>query len=239
MHTPKKKPSRTNGRKQKRAPLSERFSENAIRSDGTNMRQREIVNVSLEILKEKGLSELSLREIAKRMDMQAPALYWHFKNKEMLVDYMAEAILKKEFENLKPRDEKEPWQTWLVKTMLRLRTAMLAYPDGGRVVAGAHLDLAVTLLQLFEFAIESLVTAHVPGEKALSITQTAIHYTFGCVIEEQSSPTPQQAARFNPGVFLASYPYFKKAMIAHSKKRGVRNKDFLMGLQYIIRGSEK
>jgi len=203
----------------------------------STLNQERIVTAALELLKENGFNSLTLRDIAKRLDIKAPALYWHFRNKDQLTDYMAEAILREEFSNLTPRDNDEDWQLWLVTAMSRLRRAMLKYPDGARVVAGAHLFPAVTLAKFSDISIASLHSAGLSLQTAHDIVLTATHYTFGHVIEEQASPTAEEMARFDLANFLSNYP----TLLAVSKEDGIWNRDpdlqFQTGLRAIVAGS--
>jgi TetR/AcrR family tetracycline transcriptional repressor len=157
--------------------------------------QRRIIAAALELLDEVGLNELSLRKLATKLDLKAPALYWHFKNKGVLIDYMAEAILQTEFKYIKSRPDNVPWQDWLVDICKRLRQAMNSRRDGARIVAGAHLYPAVTLIRIYEATQESLISAGLEPRKADLVTTTAIHLTFGRVIEEQSSPGPEDLGK--------------------------------------------
>jgi TetR/AcrR family tetracycline transcriptional repressor len=200
-------------------------------------KQQQIAEAALQLLKKKGLEGLSLRELSKSLHIQAPALYWHFKNKEMLVDYMAEAILQKEFKNLQTEQSKGSWQDWIITTMTRLRHAMLAYPDGARVVAGARLLPAVTIATIFERSLIALMSDGVDQQTALHVIITATHYTFGFVIEEQSSPARKELSSTRLKTFIKSYPNLVKAA-GKDWKKGNPDKDFLIGLQYIIKGSE-
>jgi TetR/AcrR family tetracycline transcriptional repressor len=204
-----------------------------------SLNQDRIIEAALELLKEKGLSSLSLRDIAKQLDIKAPALYWYFKNKEELVDFMAEAILKKEFPVFTARTDDENWQDWLVTMMLRLRKAMLAYPDGGRVVAGAHLYPAITLAELSNATIASLRSAGLPLKTAYMLALTTAHYTFGHVIEEQAAPTPEQMAQFDVKAFLLPYPELAQAIeVSHIRERDP-DETFKAGLMLIINGAAK
>lgn len=199
--------------------------------------QQRIVNAALELLSEDGLNNLSLRKLAARVNMQAPALYWHFSSKEVLVDYMAEAILGREFQELRPRLADSPWQAWLIQQMLRLRQAMLAFPDGARVVAGAHLQPAVTLGNLFECVLESLESSGMDGQTARHILMTASTYTFGFVIEEQASPNPEEIDMLKLDAFQTPYPHIAKVMKeAHRNHRDLDH-DYKVGLDYIIKGA--
>lgn len=168
--------------------------------------QQRIIAAALELLDEEGLNELSLRKLAAKVNLKAPALYWYFKNKEELVDYMAEAMLASEFAELAPRAVDEPWQDWLVTACQRLRKAMLAHRDGARIVAGAHLYPAVTLARLMEIASESLESAGMSDEEVDLIVGTAVHFTFGRVIEEQSSPSLEEIQAMDITNVADKYP---------------------------------
>lgn len=153
--------------------------------------QQRIILAALDLLDEVGLNELSLRKLATKLDLKAPAIYWYFKSKSVLIDYMAEAILQTEFKDLEPMPNNVAWQDWLVDICKRLRKAMHSRRDGARIVAGAHLYPAITLVKLFEVMQDSLIKAGLSPSRADLITTTAIHLTFGRVIEEQSSPGPE------------------------------------------------
>jgi TetR/AcrR family transcriptional regulator, tetracycline repressor protein len=202
-----------------------------------NPRQEQIVAAALESLKADGLNGLSLRGIAKRLNVQAPALYWHFKNKEALIDYMAESILQGEFKDLEARQADRPWQDWLEEHLIRLRRAMLAYPDGGRVVAGAHFYPAVTLPAFMDRALESLTSDGVSLQVASHVVMTAVYYTFGFVIEEQAGTNRDDLADFDEETFFGSFPHLGQLLVA-AEGRGAPDSDFTIGLRYIIEGSQ-
>jgi len=50
--------------------------------------RREIVDVAWEVAREKGLAQLTLREVADRVGMRAPSLYTHFSSKNAIYDAM-------------------------------------------------------------------------------------------------------------------------------------------------------
>jgi TetR/AcrR family tetracycline transcriptional repressor len=218
----------------------EHLRERLLKKHGeTYGRQQRIIEAALELLKKDGLENLSLRKLAHLLGMQAPALYRHFKNKSELIDYMAEAILQEEFSEVLPRDADEPWQDWLINRMKRLRRAMLAYPDGARVVAGARLDPAVTLAKLNETSLESLISAGISPYTARCVVLTTTHYTFGDAIEEQASPTIEQISALDTRVFLQPYPRIRE-VLADAQSRGFdTERDFVTGLQYIIDGASQ
>jgi TetR/AcrR family tetracycline transcriptional repressor len=206
-------------------------------SDQPTDQQKKIIEAALELLNEEGLNELSVRKLASKLRMHGPGLYWHFKNKEALIDHMAEAILAKEFADLKPCSPEESWQEWFITICKRLRQAMLSHRDGARIVAGAHLFPAVTLVKIFECSTESLVSAGIDEEQADLIISTATHFTFGRVIEEQSMPSQEQLANFDINVFLSKYPYLARSVERIKKHENLvemSNHEFEESLRLII-----
>lgn len=199
-----------------------------------NEKQQTIIAAALNLLHTKSLDELSLRDIAKSVNMQAPALYWHFKSKTVLIDFMAEAILEKEFRTLTVRQKDETWNKWLLDQMIHLRKAMLTYPDGGRVVAGAHPYPAVTLAKIVEYSLESLHTAGVPLDTASLVITTTMRYTFGYVIEEQASPTISELKAYMENHTVNQAPYTTKLIKGIDNSRA--DEYFIRGSQLIIDG---
>ena len=51
-----------------------------------------IVQAALDLLDEAGMDGLTVRALAARLGVQAPALYWHVRNKQALLDEMATQI---------------------------------------------------------------------------------------------------------------------------------------------------
>jgi len=60
----------------------------APRTPRTPLDRKRVADTALKLLNEVGLDGLTLRAIAKELDVKAPALYWHFKDKQALLDEM-------------------------------------------------------------------------------------------------------------------------------------------------------
>ena len=52
-----------------------------------------VIETALELLNEVGMDGLSTRKLAERLQVQQPALYWHFRDKRALFDALAHAML--------------------------------------------------------------------------------------------------------------------------------------------------
>ncbi|MEN1969214.1 TetR/AcrR family transcriptional regulator C-terminal domain-containing protein [Lentibacillus sp. N15] len=197
------------------------------------LKKQKIIREALELLNESGLEGVTLRKLASRLDIQAPALYWHFKNKKALVNEMAEAILQKEFHDLTERKNDETQQDWLLQAFNRLRRALLSHTDGGRVVAGAH--LSVTMADFSEMTINTLVNAGVSLRQSRLMVLTATHFTFGHVIEEQTSVTEKEMQGFHVEAFNQEHPMMAASIEEYFSAGKTIDDLFNDGLRMIIR----
>jgi|SRR5690625_424523 len=191
-----------------------------------------IIDEALQLLNEDGLEGVTLRKLAKRLDVYASALYWHFKNKEALVNSMAEVILEKEFFRLKSISKNELWQNWLKDIFKKLRKSLLLYEDGGRIVASAH--MSSTLAKLSEKSIKTLVDSGVDLQQSRLIVVTATRYTFGFVIEEQMVPSPEIMKNFNEENFKKNHPLTTEAVEKYFSSGKTIDDLFNDGLDVII-----
>ena len=200
------------------------------------LQRSQIVATALQLLNQDGLDGVTVRKVAAHLNVHVGGLYWHVKNKQDLLDEMANTILSEEFATLQLSEPGQAWTDWLVEIAQRLRKAMLAYREGGRVVAGAHLHRAVTLAQLFVCIVGALRAEAFQADEARWLCMTVVSYTFGFVIEEQAGPTPDTIAQLQ-----ATGPYhpFLTAVLEDVGARDLDlQTDFRMGLHYIIAGAQ-
>lgn len=167
-------------------------------------RQR-IVAEAVALLDAEGLDGVTTRRLAARLGVQSPTLYWHLPNKAALVTAIAEAILGEEFGELAPPGPEEPWTDWLTGVALRLRRALLAHPDGARIISISQ--LSVTMADISELAMSTLVARGVPLRQARLIVLTVERFTVGHVLEEQAPrPDPESLTGVDVAAFLARHP---------------------------------
>ncbi|HZM78360.1 MAG TPA: TetR/AcrR family transcriptional regulator C-terminal domain-containing protein [Candidatus Limnocylindrales bacterium] len=161
-----------------------------------------IVTEAIALLDENGLDGLTLRKLAGRLGVQAPTLYWHIRNKAELVDALADAILSEPLAAMKAPEEGQPWREWLIDVARRQRRAMLAHPDGARVVSAAH--TSATLAALSERTMRTLVDSGLPLREARLTVLVTQKFTLGHVLEEQSPPPETEG--FDLDAFTERHP---------------------------------
>lgn len=148
-----------------------------------------VADTALRLLDEVGLDGLTLRAIARELDVKAPALYWHFKDKQALLDEMATEM----FRRMTARTALGPDDTWqerLRKSNRGLREALRGYRDGAKVFSGSRFTELVHAEQM-EDTLRLFTAAGFTLAQAVRATSTSYLYTLGFVTEEQGvQPRP-------------------------------------------------
>src|SRR4030095_16440353 len=95
-----------------------------IMSSTMTLQRSQLVATALQLLNQDGLEGVSVRKVATLLNVHVGGLYWHVKNKQDLLDEMANTILSEEFAILQPPEPGQVWAEWLVEIAQRLRKAM-------------------------------------------------------------------------------------------------------------------
>ncbi|MGC5394214.1 TetR/AcrR family transcriptional regulator C-terminal domain-containing protein [Streptomyces sp. DT20] len=205
----------------------------------TKIDRSRVADTALRLLNEVGLDGLTLRAIARELDVKAPALYWHFKDKQALLDEMATVMHRRMVEGGLPGPTPQGWQEQLVAYNLGLRRGLLRYRDGAKVYGGAKFT-GTDYADGLEGHLRTMVDAGFELWQAVRAGTTAYSYTMGFVSEEQGvRPMPdQQREGFDVterAERLARYPL---AAAAGSEIFANYDERFEDGLRLIIAGIE-
>ncbi|MFF4716857.1 TetR/AcrR family transcriptional regulator C-terminal domain-containing protein [Streptomyces eurythermus] len=150
-----------------------------------------VADTALRLLNEVGLEGLTLRAIARELDVQAPALYWHFKDKQALLDEMATEMYRRMAAGA-ALDPADTWRERLLKVNRGLRDALLGYRDGARVFSGSRFTGADHGPEL-EANLRLLTESGFTLAQAVHAGRTTHLYTLGFVTEEQGArPLPDE-----------------------------------------------
>ncbi|MCS0636757.1 TetR/AcrR family transcriptional regulator C-terminal domain-containing protein [Streptomyces sp. LP05-1] len=160
--------------------------------DGTERLDRaKVAATALRLLGDCGLEGLTLRAIARELGVKAPALYWHFKDKQALLDEMATEMFRRmTAETATAVVTSADWPEALSTAMRGLRSQLLRYRDGAKIYSGTRFtDLSYA--GPLETYLTALTGAGFTLPAAARAWFTAYSYTIGYVIEEQAmGPVP-------------------------------------------------
>lgn len=198
-------------------------------------RQR-IVAEAVALLDAEGLDGVTTRKLAARLGVRSPTLYWHLPNKAALVTAIADAILDQQFGDMSPPEPDQPWQDWLSGLAQRLRRALLAHPDGARVVSAAQLSL--TMAAISELVMSTLVARGIPLREARVIVLTVERFTIGHVLEEQSPrPDAEGLKNFDMNTFADQHPTMVAAITEYFRPGRTVDDLFHDCLEVVIAGA--
>ncbi|GAA1644118.1 hypothetical protein GCM10009733_046510 [Nonomuraea maheshkhaliensis] len=151
-----------------------------------------LIDTALRLLDEVGLEGLTVRRLAAELGVQSPALYWHIRTKQELLDGMADAICRAP--GMGPPRDDESWQDWLLRRARAYRATLLARRDGARVVAHAR-SLSQETVALFDRELAAMVERGFTPALALHTIGALTSYVNGFVLREQApAPAPEPAA---------------------------------------------
>lgn len=145
------------------------------------LHKRDVVEAATALLDGYGLADLTMRRLARELEVSPGALYWHFANKQQLLGAVADHLLP-EFD-----DVRGSWTERIPTICHRLRDALLSHTDGAELVsasfaAGQSASMDEVLVLLGDAAVE----AGVGPTNADLTARTIVYYVLGFTVDEQS-----------------------------------------------------
>ncbi len=145
--------------------------------------QRQIVQAALGLLDEVGFDGLTMRSLAKKLDIKAASLYWHVRGKQDLLSLLAEEICAP----MREPDRTLPWFSQLEVLGHEYRRVLLAHRDTARVLAGSGAVMGPKRLRLTEIMLRTLLDAGFDHKEAAYAGSLLNDYVVMFVSEETQS----------------------------------------------------
>jgi TetR/AcrR family transcriptional regulator, tetracycline repressor protein len=152
-----------------------------------------IVATALKLLDEVGIDGLSTRRLAAELGIKSASLYWHFKDKNELLNEMSGAMFE---EALLPPNVSGPglvWDTWLAEGARRIRRTALSRRDGAQVMARPRPKLPQGRIS-FEDNVKTLMRSGLADMECRLTMQALRRYAIGAALQEQSNKGAAAAA---------------------------------------------
>jgi AcrR family transcriptional regulator len=147
------------------------------------LHKRDVVDAATALLDSYGIADLTMRRLARELNVSPGALYWHFANKQQLLGAVADRVLAPACVDPGPGS----WR-WRIQTLgERLRDALLSHTDGAELVsaslAAGQSQAASDIVALLAGA---ATAAGVPPGQADQVGRTVVYYVLGFTADEQS-----------------------------------------------------
>lgn len=145
-----------------------------------------ILTASFDILHEYGLGDLSMRRLARNLEVAPGALYWHFPSKQALLGAVADRLLEplREFGT----DPDADWRANARAFAVALHDCLTSHRDGAEVVSAALATGTATvrpadLLTPMLADAPALASADDTGDAAA----TLVYFILGATVDEQTA----------------------------------------------------
>jgi TetR/AcrR family tetracycline transcriptional repressor len=178
--------------------------------------QRDIVETAVRLLREHGLEGVSFRKVAAELGVSAPTLYWHVESKRVLLDLVAEALVRDQRADLLDDPEPgQPWWEWLEVRSGALFDALVGTRDAPVVLAGNR--PSPDALPGLEKVLRTLVRAGIPASEAQQALFAIGAYVIGSAVEwqaeaERARENPPEDAHLATSLRNGDYPYLDAAV---------------------------
>jgi len=144
-----------------------------------------IVQAALDLLDEAGTDGLTLRALATRLGVQAPALYWHVPSKRALLDEMATLIWRRIGDVMAGLPGDLPWREVMATYAVAVRNELLGHRDGAKAFSGTTLT-DPDVIRREEATLENLVRQGFTLPDAVRGLLLLHTFTIGFCVEEQA-----------------------------------------------------
>jgi AcrR family transcriptional regulator len=162
------------------------------RRTGRALSPGRIVQLAMEHADAGGLEQVSMRKLAAELSVTPMALYWHFANRDALLDAMAEQVAS---EVAHDDDPDAPWQQRLRAVLTAALTVMRAHPWFGPLVRH-RIVTAPDYLRALEVLLDTVRTAGYEQQAAASVLDIAVDTITALAAGLKDVPleTPPQAS---------------------------------------------
>lgn len=199
-----------------------------------------VLQAAIDLADERGVEALSMRELGRRLDVEAMSLYNHVSNKDDVLDGILDLAV---------------GEIDLPSGDIDWREAMRRRAVSARAVFGRH-PWAIALndtrptggparLRYFEWVLATLRRAGFSVELALHAFSTLDSYVYGfgrqqLGVEAGGGDTPEMIEAFLAEIPADEFPYIREVITAQMLKLGWdEDADFAFGLALILDGLER
>lgn len=143
----------------------------------------DVVSAATTILDNYGIADLTMRRLARELNVSPGALYWHFANKQELLGAVADHILRP----VRLDGSGSDWRDRIHGVCAALRDALLSHTDGAELVSSSFAaGQSVTTAKLVAHLTDAARDAGIDGDDAALAARTVIYYVLGFTVDEQS-----------------------------------------------------
>ena len=195
-----------------------------------------IVDAALVLLDREGIAGLSMRRLAKELDVGAASLYWHVGDKEELLGLLLDRIVG---ESEVPDPDPANWQEQMKELGRESRRLLQRHRDAAQISMG-RVPVGPNSMPVMERNLAILVAAGLPPRVLSLGADMFALYVGGFAFEESlrgdESADPEQLAEYFRSLPKKEFPTL--VALADDLTAGDADERFEFGLELLVRGLE-
>ncbi|GAB1438733.1 TetR/AcrR family transcriptional regulator [Providencia sp.] len=147
-----------------------------------NISSESIISKAIDILSEKGIEQLSMRQIAKEMSITPMAIYHYFSDKNALIEAIADALYK----DIKLSEGIDARQN-IASLLLNYREKVIHYPQITLAIFNPSMNLPKQAQNITDILIQQLIQLGLSENQAIKWGYMLIDYTHGEALSVHSN----------------------------------------------------
>jgi len=199
-----------------------------------------IISEAIALADHGGLSAMSMRKLARSLNVQAMSLYYHFKTKDELIAHMADLLVVQINGGVPEIGTDSDWRTIIRNRAISSKSIFQKHPWLPSVI-DSHIQSGNKRLEYTNSYIGTLCNAGFPIELSLKVISLIDSYIYGFCLQlshvtESGESFEGQAEEFSTGFKASDYPLLSEATALVMENGYDENADFLFGLDVILNG---
>jgi TetR/AcrR family tetracycline transcriptional repressor len=154
----------------------------------------DVVDTAFRLVQSDGLERLTMRRLAEELGIQAASLYWHIRDKQELLDLLAEVLFADfDMTKLGLQENDQEWRTALWQFAHAFRTHLIRRRDSAQILANRFV-LSPPMLAHLEFLLGWLRLSGLDDQSVVYALYDIMVFVHGFVLWE-TAPMSAQVAR--------------------------------------------
>jgi hypothetical protein len=202
--------------------------------------KEQIISEAITLADQGGLSALSMRKLAGKLNVQAMSLYYHFKTKNELIAHMADTLVVQIDGGVNENRVSSDWRTIILNRAISAKSTFQKH-SWLPFVLDSHIQSGIKRLEYTNNYIGTLRNAGFPIKLSLKVISLIDSYIYGFCrqlshITDSGKSFEEQAEYFSTVFKASDYPFLNEATALVMKNGYDENADFLFGLKIILNG---
>ncbi|WP_307716258.1 TetR/AcrR family transcriptional regulator [Streptomyces sp. V4I23] len=190
-----------------------------------------IVETASALVDAEGLDAVSTRRLAAELGVSGPSLYNHFRNKDEILDAVADAVSARVDLSMFREDDPRDWRTALHDYAVSYRAALTAHPHTVPVLARGP-GRRPAGLKVADTVFGAMVRAGWPPAQATHIGALMRYFITGSALGSFARGFVDDATAYDP----ADYPHLGQAHLLADRQEQVDEGAFETGLRALLDG---